>query len=100
MIENDENLFNDDGLFEEKLDDFLDCKELKTNLDVVLSTLKERERKVIELRFGLGECSNPKTLEEIGTTFNLTRERIRQIESKAIKKLRHTSRSKVIKSYW
>lgn len=100
MLETDENSFNDNDLFEEKLDDFLDYKELKTNLDIILSTLKERERKVIELRFGLGNYSEPKTLEEIGTIFNLTRERIRQIESKAIKRLRHPSRSKAIKSYW
>ena len=100
MIETDENAFNDNNLFEEKLDKFLDYQSLKTNIDIILSTLKERERKVIELRFGMGDCSEPKTLEEIGNIFGLTRERIRQIESKAIKKLRHPSRSKSIKDYW
>lgn len=100
MLETDENAFNDNNLFEEKLDKFLDYQSLKTNIDIILSTLKERERKVIELRFGMGDCSEPKTLEEIGNIFGLTRERIRQIESKAIKKLRHPSRSKSIKDYW
>lgn len=100
MIETDESVFNDKNLFEEKLFNFLDYQLLKTNLDTILFTLKDRERKVIELRFGMGDYSEPKTLEEIGTIFNLTRERIRQIESKALKKLRHTSGSKSIKDYW
>jgi len=100
MVETDDNAFNDNGLFEEELNDFLDYKILKENLEIVLSTLKDKERKVIELRFGLDNHLNPKTLEEVGIIFNVTRERIRQIESKSIKRLRHPSRSKVIKSYW
>lgn len=62
----------------------------------VLNTLSEKERDVISLRFGI-EDDNPLTLEEIGERFNVTRERIRQIEGKALKKLRHPSRSKLLK---
>lgn len=100
QLEIDDNIFNDQGIFEEKLEEKLDCEKLKKDLEIVLSTLKDREREVIELRFGLGNNLNPKTLEEVGVVFNVTRERIRQIESKAIKKLRHPLRSKIIKSYW
>ncbi len=64
----------------------------------VLETLTERERKVLKLRFGL-EDGHPRTLEEVGKEFNVTRERIRQIEAKALRKLRHPSRSKKLKDY-
>ena len=64
----------------------------------VLSTLTEREQKVLRLRFGLDD-GRPRTLEEVGRQFNVTRERIRQIEAKALRKLRHPSRSKVLKDY-
>ena len=64
----------------------------------VLSTLTEREQKVLRLRFGLDD-GRPRTLEEVGRQFNVTRERIRQIESKALRKLRHPSRSKILKDY-
>ncbi len=64
----------------------------------VLDTLTERERKVLKLRFGL-EDGRPRTLEEVGKEFNVTRERIRQIEAKALRKLRHPSRSKKLKDY-
>ena len=63
-----------------------------------LSTLTEREQKVLRLRFGLDD-GRPRTLEEVGRQFNVTRERIRQIEAKALRKLRHPSRSKVLKDY-
>jgi len=58
----------------------------------VLSTLSEREQKVLRLRFGIGGSNFPRTLEEVGTIFNVTRERVRQIETKALNKLRHPSR--------
>jgi RNA polymerase primary sigma factor len=64
----------------------------------VLGSLTPRERKVLELRFGL-EDGRSRTLEEVGREFHVTRERIRQIEAKALRKLRHPSRSKKLKDY-
>ena len=64
----------------------------------VLDTLTEREEKVLRLRFGLDD-GRARTLEEVGKEFNVTRERIRQIEAKALRKLRHPSRSKKLKDY-
>ncbi|MDR1124132.1 MAG: sigma-70 family RNA polymerase sigma factor [Elusimicrobiota bacterium] len=64
----------------------------------VLATLSEREAKIIKLRFGI-ESGYPRTLEEVGKMFNVTRERVRQIEAKAIRKLRHPSRTKMLKDY-
>ena len=71
---------------------------LHDQLMEVLSTLTEREQKVLRLRFGLDD-GRPRTLEEVGRQFNVTRERIRQIEAKALRKLRHPSRSKILKDY-
>ena len=71
---------------------------LREKLSVVLNTLNERERAVIEQRFGLRD-GNPRTLEEVGRQFNVTRERIRQIEAKALRKLRHPSRIQKIKGF-
>ena len=71
---------------------------LREKLTVVLNTLNERERAVIEQRFGLRD-GNPRTLEEVGRQFNVTRERIRQIEAKALRKLRHPSRIQKIKGF-
>lgn len=71
---------------------------LKEQLVEVLDTLTEREQKVLKLRFGL-EDGRARTLEEVGKTFDVTRERIRQIEAKALRKLRHPSRSKKLKDY-
>ena len=71
---------------------------LKEQLEEVLSTLTEREQKVLTLRFGL-EDGRARTLEEVGKEFNVTRERIRQIEAKALRKLRHPSRSRKLKDY-
>jgi len=71
---------------------------LKEQLEEVLHTLTDREEKVLRLRFGLDD-GKPRTLEEVGKQFSVTRERIRQIEAKALRKLRHPSRSKRLKDY-
>lgn len=71
---------------------------LQEQLTEVLDTLTEREQKVLRLRFGLDD-GKPRTLEEVGREFHVTRERIRQIEGKALRKLRHPSRSKKLKDY-
>ncbi len=71
---------------------------LKEQLVEVLDTLTDREQKVLRLRFGLDD-GRARTLEEVGKTFDVTRERIRQIEAKALRKLRHPSRSKKLKDY-
>ena len=71
---------------------------LREQLEVVMKTLTPREAKVLKLRFGL-EDGKSRTLEEVGKEFNVTRERIRQIEAKALRKLRHPSRSKKLKDY-
>ena len=71
---------------------------LKEQLDEVLDTLTEREQKVLRLRFGMDD-GRARTLEEVGKEFDVTRERIRQIEAKALRKLRHPSRSRKLKDY-
>jgi RNA polymerase primary sigma factor len=71
---------------------------LKEQIEDVLTTLTPREKRVLELRFGL-EDGRSRTLEEVGVEFNVTRERIRQIEAKALRKLRHPSRSRKLKDY-
>lgn len=71
---------------------------LKTHLSEVLDTLNDREKKVLKLRFGL-EDGRQRTLEEVGKEFGVTRERIRQIEAKALRKLRHPTRSKKLRDY-
>jgi RNA polymerase primary sigma factor len=71
---------------------------LKEQIDAVLSSLSPREQRVLQLRFGL-EDGRSRTLEEVGKEFNVTRERIRQIEAKALRKLRHPSRSRRLKDY-
>ncbi len=87
-MEND-NPDTDSNLIDESL-----SEEIKRSL----STLTEREREIIVLFFGLS-TNHPLSLEEIGEKFNLTRERVRQIKDKALQRLRHTSRSKILKSY-
>jgi RNA polymerase primary sigma factor len=79
-------------------DTTLMSESLKAEIEHALSSLSEREAEVIKLYFGIGHDS-PLTLEEIGDKFNLTRERVRQIKEKAIRRLRHTSRSKVLRTY-
>jgi RNA polymerase primary sigma factor len=76
----------------------LENSEAANRIEQVLSSLTEREEKIIRMRFGIG-VSSEHTLEEVGKYFNLTRERIRQIEIKALKKLRHPARSKLLKEY-
>ena len=71
---------------------------LKEQMDDVLETLTEREQRVLTLRFGIGD-GYPRTLEEVGKIFNVTRERVRQIEAKALKKLRHPIRAKKLKNF-
>ncbi|MBL7158594.1 MAG: RNA polymerase sigma factor RpoD [Candidatus Omnitrophica bacterium] len=71
---------------------------LKEQMEDVLSTLTEREKKVLRLRFGIGD-GYPRTLEEVGATFSVTRERVRQIEAKALKKLRHPIRARKLKNF-
>ncbi len=71
---------------------------LKEQMDDVLMTLTQREEQVLRLRFGIGD-GYPRTLEEVGKIFNVTRERVRQIEAKALRKLRHPTRSRKLKSF-
>ena len=71
---------------------------LQDKIGLVLHTLSKKEERVIRMRFGIGDGC-PRTLEEVGVIFNITRERVRQIESKALRKLRHPSRSKELKGY-
>jgi RNA polymerase primary sigma factor len=80
-----------------KADKLLLNESLIKEIDRSLATLTERERDIIKLFFGIGIMEM--TLEEIGERFGLTRERVRQIKEKAIRRLRHTSRSKLLKTY-
>ena len=89
IIENDDLPSPDNSLMSESL---------KTEIGRALSSLSEREAEVIKLYFGL-ETDSAHTLEEIGARFNLTRERVRQIKEKAIRRLRHASRSKILRTY-
>jgi len=91
IIEAEKSVEPDDSMLKESL-----CREVKR----VLATLTQRESDVISLYFGLqGKGRHSLTLEEIGEQFCITRERVRQIKEKAIRRLRHTSRSKALKPY-
>ena len=81
-----------------KADKLLMAESLQKEIERSLSTLTDKEREVIRLFFGIG-MNHGLTLEEIGSKFNLTRERVRQIKEKAIRRLRHTSRNKLLKAY-
>ncbi len=81
-----------------RADSMLIMESLKREIERSLSTLTEREQEVIKLFFGI-DVPHPLTLEEIGAKFDLTRERVRQIKEKAVRRLRHTSRSKLLKAY-
>lgn len=81
------------------IEEQVEKKFMKKDIESILKTLKPREEKVIRLRFGLDD-GIPRTLEEVGREFKVTRERIRQIEAKALKRLRHPSRSKKIRDYY
>ena len=81
-----------------RTDQALMAESLQKEIERSLSTLTDKEREIIRLFFGIG-MNHGLTLEEIGAKFNLTRERVRQIKEKAIRRLRHTSRNKLLKSY-
>ncbi len=89
MLESDEDASPEKTLIKESM-----MKEIER----ILSSLNQREAQVVRLYFGIG-CEHPLTLEEIGETFDLTRERVRQIKEKAIQRLRHNSRSKILRKY-
>ncbi len=89
--------FIEDKKAESPIDTLLN-RNLKEQIQLVLNTLTEREAKILKMRFGIGDGSEY-TLEEVGKMFNVTRERIRQIEAKALRKLRHPSRSKLVISF-
>ena len=95
----DSNLgdFLEDTSINSPIDD-ASIRGLKDATDEILASLTVREAKVLRMRFGIG-MNNDHTLEEVGKQFDVTRERIRQIEAKALRKLRHPSRSDVLKSF-
>ncbi|MCC7429876.1 RNA polymerase sigma factor RpoD/SigA [bacterium] len=83
---------------EETPDENISTESMKQEINRILNSLSDRETKIVKLYFGL-ESDKPATLEEIGLIMNLTKERVRQIKERAIKKLRHASRSKVLRSF-
>ncbi len=85
--------------FSQNPEEAADQAAVREEIEKALGTLTPRESKVIRLRFGLDGTNVPKTLEEVGTEFNVTRERIRQIEAKALRKLRHPNRSKKLRDF-
>ncbi len=93
------SLYGDDGKYsDEALDEWVSERMLSEQINHILDTLTPREEKVIRLRFGFID-DMPQSLEEVGKVYNVTRERIRQIEKKAMKKLHHPSRTKRLKDY-
>jgi RNA polymerase primary sigma factor len=85
--------------FEDETENIAIQNQLRTDLNGLLETLSPREEKILRLRFGLDD-GHDRTLEEVGREFNVTRERIRQIEARALRKLRHPSRSKKLRDYY
>ena len=79
--------------------DYILKEDLKVQIDEVLEQLNDREKAVIRMRFGLLDDESDRTLEEIGKELNVTRERVRQIESSAIKKLKHPKVGRKLKNY-
>jgi RNA polymerase primary sigma factor len=100
FVQGEENTLLDVLINEDapKSDGILMQESLANEIDRSLATLTERQREVIKLYFGIG-MDHGMSLEDIGEKFDLTRERVRQIKDKALKRLRHTSRSKMLKSY-
>lgn len=99
MFDENENTFSDKGMFTVQMNDDFYGQELSKGIAEVLPLLNEREIGVLTQRFGLGG-TEPQTLEEVGKLYELTRERIRQIETKALKKLRKSQLTKQIKVFW
>ena len=101
FIQGEENTLYDviENAESPRADVHLMMESLKKEIERSLSTLSDREREVVRLFFGIGTISQPMTLEEIGEKFDLTRERVRQIKEKAIRRLRHKQRSKLLKPY-
>ena len=88
----------DEGYSKDDVYDSAEYSMLKDQLNEVLATLTDREQEVLRLRFGLDD-GRQRTLEEVGEQFNVTRERIRQLEAKALRKLRHPTRSKRLRDF-
>jgi RNA polymerase primary sigma factor len=99
VSEESPELVSNDGALNLSYDEQLYTVKLYDLVRKELSTLKSREQRIISLRYGF-EDGNVHTLEEVGVEYGLTRERIRQIEAKAIRKLRHPSHSKRLKDFW
>lgn len=97
-IEENEFIFCDHGAFENEMFDHIAYSELRSLTADAINTLKDREREVLQYRFGFHDDERL-TLEQVGSIYGLTRERVRQIEAKAIKKMRHPSRSTVLKTF-
>lgn len=94
-----EDVFCDYGLLEHKMNEAIDLELCKNTVNKIINELKPREKEVVELRFGFND-NIPKTLEVVGKSMGVTRERIRQIEVKAIKRLQHSKRRKILRPFY
>jgi len=99
LADENESMFCDHGAFESEIFDYIAYSELRSLTADIIGTLSDREKEVLQYRFGLLD-NKPLTLEQVGSIYGLTRERIRQIEAKALKKMRHLSRSNVLKEFY